>query len=319
MFWFIIGILVTIVAAVCLGFKEITIKNVYGREETVVKWTVNKKQWLALLGLLLCLFGCITRVPANSVGIVYSPFDGTRQETLSEGIHTKFIFDKVYKISTEVQTTTVESLTTQTMDAQYVSSTLDIKYSINVKNAYLIFKNYRTLDRVSNTLIVPTTQRVLELITTRYNVIDILGESRADIYMYLEKELAEEFAVYGIDFFSISITDMDAGEALENAIAEEAIAKKNVETAKQNLLKAETEAKQKSVIAQAEQDAAKIEAETKLIKARADKEANELLSQSLTDDILRKAWIDKWNGLMPTYYAGTGDGMSIIFDAGITN
>lgn len=319
MFWFIIGILVTIAAAFCLGLKEVTVKNMFGREETVVKWTINKKQWLALLGLLLCLFGTITKIPANSVGIVYSPFKGTQEETLSEGVHTKFIFDKIYKISTEVQTTNVEGLTTQTMDAQYVSSTLDIKYRVNESSAFLIFKQYRTLKNLSETMITPTTQRILELVTTEYNVIDILGEKRGEIYSKLEKNLTEEFAKYGIDFYSISITDMDAGEALENAIAEEAIAKKNVETAKQNLLKAETEAQQRSVIAKAEQDAAKIEAETKLIKAKADKEANELLNQSLTDEILRKAWIDKWNGQMPTYYAGEGEGIGVIFDAGSMN
>ena len=53
---------------------------------------------------------------------------------------------------------------------------------------------------------------------------------------------------------------MDAGAALEQAITEEAVAKKAVETAEQNLLRTQTEAKQKSVQAQAEQDAARIQA-----------------------------------------------------------
>lgn len=275
---------------------------------------INRKQLFSLIGLLICLFGCFTKIPANSVGIVYSPFGGTKETTLSEGFHGKNILDKVYKISTEVQTMTVENLTTQTKDAQFLNSTLDIKYRVNVSNAYLIFKQYRTLDTMSQNLIIPTTQRTLELITTKYNVIDILGESRSSIYSELELALAAEFEKYGVEFYSISIIDMDAGEALEKAITEEAVAKKAVETAEQNLLKTQTEAKQKSVQAQAEQDAAKIEAETKLIEAEAEKKANELLNQSLSEDILQKEWIDKWDGHMPTYYSGSENGASLIFN-----
>lgn len=301
MLWLIIGIIVTIGLFVGLGIGE-------------NEWRFNLKQLFAILGLLLIIPGFVTRIPANSVGIIYSPFGGTKQETLSEGFHNKNILDKVYKISTEVQTMTVENLTTQTKDAQFLNSTLDIKYRVNTSNAYLVFTQFRTLKSMSENLIVPTTQRVLEHITTKYNVIDILGEKRNDVYSELELALSTEFEKYGVEFYSISISDMDAGEKLENAITDEAVAKKAVETAEQNLLKAQTEAKQKSVQAQAEQDAAKIEAETKLIEAEAEKKANEMLNQSLSDDILQKEWIEKWDGHMPTYYSGSGDGTSLIFD-----
>lgn len=302
----IIGIIVTVVLAVLLGADW---------DSDDYKWSFRPRLIFALFGMAICLFGCFTKIPANSVGIVYSPFGGTKEETLAEGYHGKNLFDKVYKITTEVQTMNVADLTTQTKDAQYLTSILDIKYRVNSSNAYLIFKQYRTLDKMSENLIVPTTQRVLEHITTQYNVIDILGEKRSTIYAELEAALTEEFGKYGVEFYSISITDMDAGEALEKAITEEAVAKKAVETAEQNLLKAETEAKQKSVQAKAEQEAAKIEAETKLIEAEAEKKANDLLNQTMTDEILQKLWIEKWDGHVPTYYSGSDDGMGIIFDA----
>lgn len=324
MVWLIISILAVIGLFVGLGFgvKEIEVpdKYSYGNKTVMEKqlyWKVHVKQILSLFGLLFCLLGCFTKIPANSVGIVYSPFGGTQEQTLSEGFHTKNIFDKVYKINTEVQTMTVENLTTQTKDAQFLTSILDIKYRVNTSNAYLIFKQFRTLDKMSDNLIIPTTQRVLEHVTTQYNVIDILGEKRNTIYTELEIAMTEELAKYGVEFYSISITDMDAGESLEAAITAEAVAKKSVETAEQNLLKTETEAKQKSVQAKAEQEAAKIEAETQLIKAEAERKANELLNQSLSDEILRQQWIDKWDGKMPTYYSGSGEGAGIIINGGI--
>ena len=305
MFWFVFGIIVTIALFGALGL--------YPVDDYRMSWRLEpERQVFALSGLLICLLGCITRVPANNVGVVYSSFSGTKEQTLSEGFHTKGVFDKVYDISTEVQTIKLKNITTQTKDAQYVNSDLDVKYRVNVSNAYLVFKQYRELDIMSETLIGPTTQRVLELITTKYNVIDILGESRSAVYSELESSMAEEFAKYGVEFYSVSILDMDAGEAIEIAIEDEAVAKKAVETAEQNLLKTETEAKQKSIKAKAEQEAAKIEAETKLIEAEAEKKANEMLTQSLTDQVLKKEWIDKWNGKLPTYYAGEGDGNLMI-------
>lgn len=317
MFWIVISIFSFTALFALLGFNSDIVEksDKWGTKHVKqTTWKINKKQFAAILALLIMFPSFIAKVPANSVGINYSPFSGTSETTLSEGFHSKNPFAKVYNISTEVKTATIENLTTQTKDAQFIESALDIKYRVNPTNAYLIFTQFRTLDNMSKTLIVPTTQRVLELVTTKYNVIDVLGEKRSEIYSELEQSLTKELAKYGVEFYSISITDMDAGDAIESAITAEAVAKKAVETAEQELLKAQTEAKQKSVTAQAEQDAAKIQAETKIIQAEAEKKANELLQQSLSDLILNQQWINKWNGNVPTYYGG--DGTDLIFNTG---
>lgn len=298
----IITVILFIAAFVALGLKD---------KDGDLSWGFQIRQVLSLIVFILLIFGTFTKVPANNVGILYSPFNGTSNQTLPEGFHSKNIFDKVYDISTEVQTTSVENLTTQTKDAQYVSSTLDIKYRVSETNAYLVFKQFRTLDNMSKTLIVPTTQRVLELTTTKYNVMDVLGEARADVYKELEAAMTNELLKYGVEFYSISITDMDAGDEIEAAITKEAVAKKSVETAEQELLKAETDAKKKSVDAKANQDAAKIEAETKVIEANAEKEANDLLQQSLTPELLEKMWIEKWDGQLPKV---SSENVKPIFD-----
>ena len=305
MLWLILSIVVGIILFVVLS---------YDMKSDSFDWKLKTRHLFTLLALLILIPGCVTKVPVNSVGIKYSPFNGTSEITLSEGFHFKSPLDTVYKISTEIQTKNVENLTTQTRDAQYINSVLDVKYKVNASNAFMVFKQYRTLDRMSNNFIVPTVQRVLEQVTTTYNVIDILGEKRTEIYNVLEKNLVDEFALYGIEFVSITINDMDAGEAIEQAITAEAVAKKAVETAEQELAKAEIEASQKSVLALAEKEAATIEAETKLIQARAEKEANELLQQSLTEAILKQLWIEKWNGKVPTYYGGNGT--DLIFNTG---
>lgn len=302
--WIVFSVILTIVIFCAIGGFNIS-RNRSFRSGT---------QLLCLLGLLFMAPAFIAQVPANCVGIRYNAFTGTSEETVSEGYHVKSPLDTIYNISTEVKTTNVAGLTTQTQDSQYVSSTLDVKYRVSASNAYVVFKQYKTLQNMSDSLIIPTTQRVLELITTKYNVMDILGESRSQIYLELEEQLTKELEEYGVEFYAISITDMDAGDQIEAAITAEAVAKKQVETAAQELLKAETQAKQLSVQAQAEQDAAKIAAETKIIEAQAERDANELLNFSLTDEVLIQQWIDKWNGEVPTYYGGNG--ADLIFNTG---
>jgi len=308
--WIIFSIFILVLIFIGLGFLNKTTETYtkWGETHTrtVYKWGFNKLQWLSLFALLLIIPSFITVVPANSVGILYSPFTGVSEDTLSEGVHIKNPFAKVYKISTEVQTQTLNGIYTQTSDSQYITSVIDIKYAVNSSNVFLIFKQFRTLDNMSSVLISPTVQRVFELITTDYNVIDALGDKRPEIYNRLQTDLANELSKYGITFYSVTIVDTDAGETIERAIEAEAVAKKAVEIAQQELLKAETEAKQKTVTAQAEQDAAKIQAETKIIQAQAEKEANELLSKSLTKEILYKMYIDKWNGKLSTVVSGDG-------------
>ena len=48
----------------------------------------------------------------------------------------------------------------------------------------------------------------------------------------------------------------------------------------------------------------KAEAEKMLVQARAEREANELKTASLTPAILKKMWIEKWNGEIPQVITG---------------
>ena len=53
----------------------------------------------------------------------------------------------------------------------------------------------------------------------------------------------------------------------------------------------------------------KIEAEKKIVKATAEKQANELKQQTLTDNIIKEKFIEKWNGELPK-----ANGNNSIFD-----
>ncbi len=243
--------------------------------------------FVVIIGILVAM-RTFAVIPANTVGIVVSPISGTQEEPLSEGLSIINPLDSVKKISTTVQTKTLEGISGQTQDSQFVTMTIDVKYQVNPANAVTVFKQFKDLHTVSNVFIAPVTQKAIDSVLTQYNVMEVLGSERNQINKEIEEELREKMAEAGIDFYSITFIDTDGGATIEAAIAAEAVAKKAVETAEQEKLKIEIEAQQRVIEAQADLDKAKIEAEKAVVEASAEAEANRLIAQSITQELIDK-------------------------------
>ena len=123
--------------------------------------------------------------------------------------------------------------------------------------------------------LTPLVQRAIEEVMTEYNVIDILGEERNAVYTEIELAVKTRLQKSGIEFFSLVLLDTDAGQAIEQAIEREAVAKKEVETASQAQAKANVEAQTKVIQASAAAEVKIIEAEAaaKMIAINAEAEA----------------------------------------------
>lgn len=251
----------------------------------------HSKAWalLGLLWLFIIIFGCFTIIGANTVGIMYNPFkNGIQNEVLAEGFKSKSPFDKVYKISTEVQEFTFKDLSVQTNDSQWVNSIIQVQVRIDREKAFEYFKKYggKNLNDIQN-ILSNTTQKQLEKISIQYNIMEILGEKRDEIVTKTSEELRKELLNDGILIERIVLVDTDAGDAIENAIAKEASAKKEAETAKY------------------QKEKAQLEGEAKVIEAQKEKEANELKQKTLTNQILTEKMIEKWNRNIANNYVRT--------------
>lgn len=264
----IVLVVLAIIVAIGLGYDS----NEY-------EFKLNKRQLLAIIPLLAALvMSCVTFVSANTVGVKYSAFSGTSKETLNEGLHFKTPFDKIYEIDTTVQERSVKDVMVQTNDAQFLTMNINVKYQVTTKDAFKVYKGYKTLDILNKNIIANYAQQALSEVCTQYNIIDILGDKRNEVIQKSSELLKEKYANEGVTFKSLTVKDMDAGNEIEKAIKDEAVAKKEVETAEQKKQKAQKEA------------------ETKLIEAQGEAEANAAKSTQLTDQILKEKIIEKWNG-----------------------
>ena len=237
--------------------------------------------FLILLSLALVRVLAIKRIPANTVGVKVSAFGGVQDTTLQTGYHFQIPFvDKVYMLPTSVQTKTMEKITTQTKDGQWLNTNIDVKYRVNKEKAMTVFSNYTTLDTVNDSVVSPAVQRAIESVTGSYDIYDVLGNKRTEVYEMIDKALKEKFESYDLEFVSFTITDQDAGDEIEAAIKNESVKQKEIDTAKQEKAKAEVEAETKKVQAQAE-------ANNAVIKAEGEAKANKIKSDSITDNLIR--------------------------------
>ena len=223
----------------------------------------------------------VKRIPANTVGVKVSAIGGVQENTLQTGYHLKMPFiDKVYTLSTSVQTKIMEKITTQTKDGQWLNTNIDVKYRVNKEKAMTVFSNYTDLKNVNNSVVSPAVQRAIESVTGNYDIYDILGDKRTEVYEMIDKALKEKFESYDLEFISFTITDQDAGDEIEAAIKNESVKQKEIDTARQEQEKAKVEADIKKVQAQAEADAG-------IIKAEGEAKANKAKSDSITDNLIR--------------------------------
>lgn len=212
----------------------------------------------------------VSTVGANRVGIRFNKFSGVSQNTLPEGVYFKIPFvEKIYTIDTTVQERTDDNVPIQTHDSQFVSCMVNVKYRVDPKDASTIFRNYGTLANLNQNIVGNYAQNALNEEFSKYNVIELLGEKRNEAVAKAKENLAEKYQNESITLVELSIKDMDAGEAIEKAISDEAVAKKAAETAKQK------------------QETARAEAETKRIEAQGEADANKILSDSITDELIR--------------------------------
>ena len=161
---------------------------------------------------------------------------------------------------------------------------------------FLYRYNNTPLESVIDTDIKKLVEDRFNVETAKYESTD-LGAKKGEIMEAVKSYVVEYFKDYGI---TITVLGLKEGISFENPAIQTAIDEKFASEQKLEIQQNENAAN----IAKAEADA-----KAKIMLAEAEAKANELLTNSLTDQILTQQYYEKWDGKLPVYYGADGNAL----------
>lgn len=264
---------------------------------------------IALIVLIVAL-GSFTVIPTGYTG-VRTTFGQIDPNPVPNGINMKLPFvQKIEKVNNKQQDISFDgkvwSETSERTAIFYDAVT--VTYQINPESSAWIYANIANYkDALVNQGIVSSaikasSKSLSDTDATNRSIIEPL------VIENLQKSLNQKYGENVVTVTKVIIGNADFEDGYNQAIAAKQQAQLEAERQKienqRAIEKAEADAKVKKTNAEADANA-------KLISAEAEAKANELLEKSLTDQILRESWIEKWNGQLPQYMSGN-DGSVII-------
>ncbi len=263
---------------------------------------------ISAVAAVIIISSSISIVPAGNTGVVLT-LGKVSDNIYQEGFHLKLPFiQNVEVMSNKIQVYETTA-TAVSKDLQSVSSTIAVNYKIGNASTATIFQKIGR--EYQSIILMPAVQESMKSVTAKYTAEELITE-RAIVGDEIKTTLESKVSEYGIMIEKFNIVNFDFSAEFNSAIEAKQVAE-------QNLIKTETEQKQAIVIAEANAKQKKIAAEASasaiLTEANAQAEANNLLSSSLTELIIRYEQITKWNGELPKVMS---DASSLI-DIGLSD
>jgi len=252
--------------------------------------------------LIIGFSGPFVEVPAGNVGVVTN-FGQVQTVTLEPGLHIVVpIYQHVTNVDTRVQPHHFQEIDAASKELQTVKLTGTMNYHIDGQFASDLFQVVGT--DFAEKVIDPAFNDFIKTVVPNYSVNDILAK-RDEIRTFAKDQLGGNLAKYHIIVDDIYIANIAFSSDFQQAIEDKQVAQQRVQTEQQILAQKQIQAQQ--VVAQAQG-----EADATVTLAEGQAKANELLSASLTDQILQYQYIQKLTDKITVMLLPSGN--QTIFD-----
>lgn len=230
-----------------------------------------------VLAIITVFFSSITTINTGEVGIRIR-FGKVVDNRTTEGVNFKIpVIEKIEKMNVKVQKIELDAASAS-RDLQDVNMSLAVNYRVDSENAKNLYKTVG--NNYKDTVLEPAIKESIKSVISEYTAEELITK-RTEVSKKCLDTLQSKVEKYGLMIEDFNITNFNFSEEFNKAIEEKQVAEQKVLTAKQELEKE------------------KIEAEKKIVAAKAEKEANELKEKSLTENIIKEKFIEKWNGELP--------------------
>ena len=287
---------------------------------------------LVIFGLIIGVAKCTEKIPAGYVGVVYNMNGGIEKDVLTQGFKIVAPTKKItlYSIALEQSYMTKgdqgdssddESFEIPTKEGAALEVDVAFSYSYELSEVPQTFTRFRGQSgkEILKSFIKPKMQAWIKEITPQFSMISIVSTQRGEVNKTLTDQLQERFRPYGISIDNVALADVRPDAETDEAIRKKIKAQEELETAKVTAETDKVNAQRDKEVAQIKAEQDKIEAQgkadAKIIAAEAEAKSNKLISDSLTDKLIERQKISKWNGNVP---AVQGSGTTIVDIGGLT-
>jgi regulator of protease activity HflC (stomatin/prohibitin superfamily) len=244
----------------------------------------NKDTFLAskiflLLALIFILSSFFVIVNPGERAVLMK-FGQVQERVLPEGIHLIIpIVNTIEKLSVRVQKQEI-SAEASSKDLQDVFTDVALNWHIIPDKTNLIFQQIGNKKAIIDRIINPAVEEGLKAVMAEYTAEEIITKRR-EVKAEVDTFLTERLTPYNLAVDDISVVHVHFSERFGEAVETKQIAEQEAKRAGFMAIKAAKEA------------------EAKVNLARGEAEAQGLIRTTLTNELLRKQAVEKWDGKLP--------------------
>ena len=224
---------------------------------------------------LITIISSFQTIKSGEVGLKVR-FGKIVSSQLNEGFNFKIPYiEDIVIVNIKVQKIELKT-ESSSKDLQPIQTDIAVNYRIESDKASYLYKTVG--NNYESTILDPAIKESIKSTIAKYTAAEVITE-RSEVSSKCLEELQSKVKKYGIVIDDFNITNLSFSSEYTKAIEDKQVAEQRLEKAK-------------------------LEAEAKLVEAEATKKANDLVKQSLTDELISKQFIEKWDGKLPSTYAG---------------
>lgn len=265
---------------------------------------------LCLLLVFVAFSGAAcSKVPAGNVGVKVFLLGGDKgvdSQTLSPGrywigfneelyLFPTFTKNYVWTAAKDEGSPNNEEITFQTKEGMEVSMDVGIAYHIPPDKAAGVFQKYRKgIDEITDIFLRNTVRDAFVSAGASRPVESVYGEGKSALLAEVQKNVAEQVKEIGIEVEKVYLVgSMRLPQQVVAALNAKIQATQTAQQRENEVREAEAAAKKAVAVAQGD-------AESTLVRAESQAKANRLLSESITETLVRYRSLEKWDGKLPT-------------------
>lgn len=272
-------------------------------------------RWLAIGAGVLLVFVLlpmtVTYINPGHVGIVIHKIGGGVDKTpLMPGLHMRNpLTTGIEEYPTFMQTLVLtkgategsssnDEINVNSVEGQPVSIDVAMSFELDQSKVPLLYSTFRTsISAIQHGYVKQTMRQALQEVIGQEEIAAVLGPKKAEAVGRTQALLVQRLSPYGIDVKQFTINEIRAPQAVIDAINTKNVMQQSALTAQNELQKNEFQARGDSIKAAGRAKAITAEAE-------AQAKANQLLSASITSNLVQYELAKRWDGKMPMVSGG---------------